>query len=256
MTKLKTFAVFFVPLFIISCFLFYVNWDNARKHKYEFQETKADFKKTDIQLQDQIDKLQESVETLQKAGQLREQIVSRYMLMMDTSKGEKRRPPAKSRESLPEQEETAAPNPEILQQNNSSLQKEIDELKKKVELLQRNRHVMNRQRDAPEVQRKVPHKRVKITKSQQPIPRRKPASIFISLNEAVHILSGQVLIKLLSLSKVSATFDITPPSAEPHPLKDMKPGMRGTFECNQETYFFDLISIGSGGAKVAVVKRK
>ncbi|GEM_PF-2738183 len=247
MTKLKTSAAIFISLLIIS-FLFYVNWDNARKHKDEFQETKTDFQKTDIQLQDQIDKLQESVKTLQKAGQLREQIVSRYMLM-DTSEGEKDRLPAKFRESLPEQEETAAPNPEILQ-------KEIDELKKKIGLLQRNRHVMNRQQNAPETQRKIPHKRVKVTKSQQPIPRREPDGIFVSFKEGIHVLSDQVFIKLLSLSKVSAAFDITPPSLEVHRMKDMKPGMRGTFECNKKTYFFDLISIENSGARITVTKRE
>lgn len=78
--------------------------------------------------------------------------------------------------------------------------------------------------------------------------------------EAIRVLNGQVMIKLLdSPSLLSARFDVTLPNMNVHHY-NMEIGTRKAFECNKKTYFLELISIhskhGKTCAKIEIKRRK
>ncbi|MCP4107821.1 MAG: hypothetical protein GY749_20140 [Desulfobacteraceae bacterium] len=82
---------------------------------------------------------------------------------------------------------------------------------------------------------------------------------WIFINEGMHILSGQVLVKLKNLccyaNKLTAYFEVTPPNMEKKVWNNLGNGDRRQFEYNNKTYFFDVMEVGNLGVSFTIKDR-
>ncbi|MCP4349511.1 MAG: hypothetical protein GY795_28855 [Desulfobacterales bacterium] len=82
---------------------------------------------------------------------------------------------------------------------------------------------------------------------------------WIFINEGMHILSGQVLVKLKNLccytNRLTAYFEVTLPNMEKKEWNNVGNGDRRQFEYNNETYFFDVMKIENFGALFTIKDR-
>lgn len=107
-----------------------------------------------------------------------------------------------------------------------------------------------------------PRKGKKISQSE-PSDKPKKASadkkdvslINLKSSESVHVLSGQVVIRLVKIKDKSVNIELTLPNMKVYSMEDMKVGTRTRFECDSETYFLDLVKISNDSAKIKVQKR-
>jgi len=92
----------------------------------------------------------------------------------------------------------------------------------------------------------------KPVKSQNKKDIKKDIVKLLFINRPARVLSGQILIKLLWLSKQTASLELTLPRSKIIRFRNMKVGMRRPFECKRKSYFFELAAIGSYWARVKI----
>ncbi|MDM8523287.1 hypothetical protein QUF80_07945 [Desulfococcaceae bacterium HSG8] len=79
--------------------------------------------------------------------------------------------------------------------------------------------------------------------------------VFLKEGEGIQVLSKQVLIKALALSRESATLMITLPNSKVYYWRDAEAGTRRQYEYNENIYLFDMLEIGSDYLEIAITKR-